>query len=148
MSPFTFDVGSSPGYWLATANHALEKAFNEELAPHGITIRQAQVIGWLVVEPDISQARLARRMRIEAPTLHGILARMERDGWIEREPSTEDRRCNRLRPNEKILPQWERMVACARRVEERATRGLTRTQLETLKRTVAVIRGNLEESSA
>ena len=148
MSRFTYDVESSPGYWLAIANHSLEKAFNEELAPHGITIRQAQVIGWLVVEPDISQAGLARRMRIEAPTLHGILARMERDGWIEREPSAEDRRCNRLRPSEKIRPEWERVVACARRVEERATRGLSAEQLETLKRTVVAIRGNLEEPTA
>lgn len=146
MARFSYDVERSPGYWVTTASHALDKAFNEELAPHGITFRQAQVVGWLVVEPDISQVELARRMHIEAPTLHGILDRMERDGWVERCPCEEDRRRNLLRPCEGIRPEWERIVACAERVQARATRGLAQRDLDAVKRTLTTLRLNLEDN--
>ena len=82
-------------------------------------------------------------MRIEAPTLAGILDRMERDGWIIRQPCPSDRRKKIVRPTQQVEPFWSKMVACARRVRARATKGLSPEEIEQLKKLLAVIQGNL-----
>ena len=79
-----YDFENSVGYWICQASHAFQRAFNEELAPQGVTYRQAQVLGCLALEGRLSQTDLADRMRIEPPTLVGILDRMEQGGWIRR----------------------------------------------------------------
>jgi MarR family transcriptional regulator for hemolysin len=71
-----YDFENSVGFWICTASNAFQRAFNEELAPQGVTFRQAQVLGCLALEGSLSQTDLADRMRIEPPTLVGILT-----GW-------------------------------------------------------------------
>src|SRR5688572_9141763 len=70
-----YDFPSSIGYWLITTHQGYLRAFNEKLAPEGITYRQAQVLGWLAAEGPLTQTELAARMLIEPPTLVGILDR-------------------------------------------------------------------------
>jgi MarR family transcriptional regulator for hemolysin len=72
-----YDFESSIGYWIFMTSQAMERALNEELAPLGITHRQFQVLAWLACVGVLSQAELAERMKVEAPTLAGILERME-----------------------------------------------------------------------
>ena len=125
------------------AAHAYEQAMNEELAPRGITFRQCQVLAWLALEDDMSQAQLAERMRIEPPTLVGILDRMEREGWICRESCSTDRRRKLIRTQPKVRPVWSKIVACADRVRHRATDGLTPEELQQLKHLLEKVQGNL-----
>ena len=91
-----YDFENSVGYWICQASQVFQRAFNEELAPQGVTFRQAQVLGCLAFEGRLSQTDLADRMRIEPPTLVGILDRMERDGWIRRSGDASDRRRKEL----------------------------------------------------
>ena len=93
-----YDFENSVGYWICQASQIFQRAFNEELAPQGVTFRQAQVLGCLALEGRLSQTDLAERMRIEPPTLVGILDRMERDGWIRRGGDTTDRRRKLIEP--------------------------------------------------
>src|SRR6185369_10167158 len=120
-----YDFENSVGYWVCQAAHAFQRAFNEELAPEGVTFRQAQVLGCLALEGRLSQTDLAERMRIEPPTLVGILDRMERDGWIRRSGDTTDRRRKLVEATPAAKPAWNKIVAAAKRVRSRATRGLT-----------------------
>src|SRR5215475_9525250 len=71
------DFKENLGYWVGMASRAFERALNEELAPHGITLRQCQVLGWLALEKELTLSQLADRLRIEPPTLVRILDRME-----------------------------------------------------------------------
>ncbi|CAN5838890.1 MarR family transcriptional regulator [soil metagenome] len=138
-----YDFDQSLIYWTCTTAHALERALNEELAPHGITYRQWQVLGWLVLEGTLSQSELAERMRIDAPTLAGILDRMERDGWLARETCSADRRKKHLRLTEKVEPIWSRIAEAGRRVRIRAGRGFRPEQHQQLIATLAAIQENL-----
>lgn len=138
-----YDFEESIGYWITMASHALQRALNEELAPHGLTYRQSHVLGWLALEGELSQTELARRMMIEPPTLVRILDRMERDGWIQRADCPTDRRKKLIRPRPQAIPVWKRIVACAKRVRARAGRGLTRDELRTLKRLLTRVQQNL-----
>jgi MarR family transcriptional regulator for hemolysin len=143
-----YDFENSAGYWICRSAHLFERAMNEELAPRGITYRQCQVLGWLAFEGDLSQTDLAERMRIEPPTLVGILDRMEREGWISREGCPDDRRRKIVRPQPKAEPVWDQIVSCAQRVRSRATRGLSKEQVEILKQLLGVVRSNLQPSDA
>ncbi len=125
-----YDFEESVGYWAFMTARAFQKAMREELGPHGITFRQWQVLAWIAHEGEMNQSELARRLEVEAPTLAGILDRMERDGWIVRVESPEDRRRKLVRATERVQPVWRKMVGCAKRVRARATEGLDRRRLE------------------
>jgi MarR family transcriptional regulator for hemolysin len=142
-----YDFEQSVGAWIVPAARALVHAMNEELARHGVTHQQWTVLLHLAQEPDVSQAALAERIGIEAPTLCRILDRMERHGWIAREPCPDDRRRNRIRLADRVEPVWRQIVESARRVRARATRGLDEDQLRRLRETLTVVRQNLENGS-
>jgi len=142
-----YDFEKSVGYWVCQASHALQRAFNEELAPQGVTFRQAQVLGCLAFEGRLSQIDLAERMRIEPPTLVGILDRMERDGWIRRDGDKKDRRLKFIEVLPAAKPAWAKVVAVAKRVRGRATRGMTQTQLAQLKKLLTMVQANLQEAA-
>jgi MarR family transcriptional regulator for hemolysin len=139
-----YDFEESIGYWVVMTAHAFERALNEELAPHGITYRQWQVLGWLALEGELSQSQLVERLQIEAPTLAGILDRMERDGWISRRVDDGDRRKKLVRPTPRVRPVWAKIVAAARRVRAQATQAILPEQLEIVRQTLAAIQENLK----
>jgi MarR family transcriptional regulator, transcriptional regulator for hemolysin len=142
-----YDFENSVGYWICQASHAFQRAFNEELAPQGVTFRQARVLGCLALEGRLSQTDLAERMRIEPPTLVGILDRMERDGWIRRGGDKADRRRKLIEVMPASRPAWTKIVMVAKRVRSRATRGMTPTQLAQLKKLLAVVQANLHDAA-
>ncbi len=139
-----YDYENSVGYWIATTSHAIRRALEAELATERITIRQWEVLTWLSLEGELTQAELAERVCIEAPTLTGILTRMERDGWLERHGCPDDRRCKRIRPTERAEAVWHRIAACGWRTREHATEGFSTEELQTLKSMCTRIRKNLD----
>jgi MarR family transcriptional regulator for hemolysin len=140
-----YDFENSVGCWVFSTTQEISRAMNEELAAHGITSRQWETLAWVSFAGELSQSELAERMSIEAPTLVGVLDRMERDGWIERVPAESDRRKKLIRPTQRVQPLWEKMIQCAHRVRARATRGLSAAQLTQLRDTLEHIRTNLGE---
>lgn len=132
------------GYPVVMTAHAFGRALNEEFARHGITFRQWQVLAWLVLQTELAQSGLAERMGIEAPTLAGILDRMQRDGWIERQSCPADRRKKIVRPTSRVEPVWSQRVASARRVRTRACQGIDPDDLEQVKQTLAAIQEDLQ----
>jgi MarR family transcriptional regulator for hemolysin len=140
-----YSFQESIGYWIFMASRSWERAIQEELAPLGITHRQFQVLAWLAYAGDMTQRDLTERMHVEAPTLAGILDRMERDGWISRQGSVEDRRQKIVRATERANPVWTQIVDCLQRVRERATRGLSPRQVEQAMATLDAILRNLGE---
>ena len=143
-----YDFEDSVGYWICRASRSFERAMNDELAPRGITYRQAQVLWLLVHEGSLSQTDLAERMRIEPPTLVGILDRMEREGWIRRESDDQDRRRKFISPLPKAKPVWSKIIACSDRVRARGNEGLSLEEQQLLKSLLGRILDNLSEESS
>ncbi len=138
-----FDFENSVAYWVFKAAHALACALNEELQAHGITSRQWEVLAWLSHEGEMSQTDLAERMFIEAPTLVGVLDRMERDGWIVRVTDETDRRRKLIRTTERCEEQWARMVACGLGIRARALNGLSEDDTQQIRATLKIVCENL-----
>ncbi|MFO0918962.1 MAG: MarR family transcriptional regulator [Planctomycetaceae bacterium] len=142
MQPYDFE--ESIGYWLTVATQAYHRALNERLAPFGVTYRQSHVLGWLMLEGELTQAELARRMMVEPPTLVRILDRMEALGWISREDCPGDRRRKLIRLTDAAEPAWANMVSCAREVRQTAGRGLSADEQYVLKDLLRRIGDNLK----
>ncbi len=138
-----YDFDQSLSYWVCSTAHAVERALNEELMPHGITYRQWQVLAWLALKGELSQTELADLMQIEAPTLAGIVDRMERDGWLVRRECPGDRRKKLISATERVEPVWETIAAAARRVRAVATGDYTPEQVSMLIGMLRTIQQNL-----
>jgi MarR family transcriptional regulator for hemolysin len=140
-----YDFENSVGFWIMTASHEYQRAVNDELAPTGITYRQAQVLGFLALAGPLAQGELAERMHLEPATLVGILDRMERDGWIKRLACRQDRRRKLIHPQPSAKPVWVKIVGCVKRVRARATQGMKASELATLKRLLGRVQKNLSQ---
>jgi DNA-binding MarR family transcriptional regulator len=139
-----YDFDESVGCWVHMTSRAIRRAIDLELAKEDITFRQFEVLACIALEGEQSQVELADRLGIEAPTLAGILSRMERDGWLERYGCPEDRRRKRIRVTPKAEAVWARMAECCRRVRIRATEGISQDDLENFKRICQKLRANVE----
>ena len=143
-----FDFEESLGCWIALTNQSLRRALTARLDDEGITIRQWEVLACAAYKKNgLSQVELAEMLGIEAPTLAGILSRMERDGWLIRENCTQDKRKKLIRPSEKVDEVWEQMVDCCLQVRSQAVNGFKPEELATLKNYCDRIRANLESTS-
>lgn len=124
--------------------HSMQRALRAEFQPHGITYRQWQVLAWLAIEGQLTQAELAERMLLEPATLVSVLGRMERHGWTRRAGCSDDRRKRLVFPTQRARKVWEKGVACARRVRARAAQNLSSRELAQLKHLLACVRSSLE----
>lgn len=138
-----YDFENSVGYWICTTSHAMRRTLEGRLQEQGITFRQWEVLAWLACDGNVSQAELAECMGIEPPTLAGVLARMERDGWVDRRCCDDDRRRNRLVPTPKAEEVWQRALRICHDVRAQATAGFTAAELALFKKLCGDIRENL-----
>ena len=102
------------------------RALHDRLVPHGVAPGQLAVLQRLWEGDGLTQAELARAVRVEQPTMARTLDRMARDGLIERVPSKEDRRAFNVR-----LTAHGRAL---RRAVENEAAALERAALAALKR--------------
>ncbi len=143
-----YDFQNSVGHMVCMTAHRFARAMNEELIPQGITYRQCQILAWIAFAGEMSQVDLADRMNIEPASLVPVLDRMERDGLIERVPDPDDRRRKIVRVLEKAEALWQKIVASAERVRERAIRGLSHEEVATLRTLLTQVERNLVEPAA
>lgn len=138
------DPEKSVGYWIHVTKMTIRRVLGERLAAEGITLRQWEVLAELSLNPEQTQVRMAEKMGIEAPTLAGIVNRMERDGWLERQTDSDDRRRRKLIPTPKAEEIWQRASALAHDIRKQAIRNLSDPQLDKLKAMCQLIQGNLD----
>src|SRR4051812_6066760 len=72
----------------------LRVSFDRRVKHLGLTHSQWRALGMLRRHPGMSQSQLAERLEIEPITLVRLLDRMEKAGWIARQPNPRDRRAN------------------------------------------------------
>ena len=103
----------------------------EELTPLGLKSCHSSYIDAICTCPGITQDQLARRIFINKSNVARQLAILEEDGYVERRPSSEDKRAIQVFPTQKArdcLPEiirifrcWEAFVAQDLTEEERRT---------------------------
>ncbi|MGF9692333.1 MarR family winged helix-turn-helix transcriptional regulator [Rhizobium sp. 0TCS1.26] len=90
------DVLSTPGHLISLAARGFARLSEQRLKPLGFGVGHLPVLVALQNGDASTQRDLARFARIEQPPMAQMLARMERDGLIERTPDPDDGRSSRI----------------------------------------------------
>lgn len=139
----TWDPESTAAYWINRASRALLRLHDARLRPLGFSMSQLPVLLALKDGGPLSQTELARRARVEQPTMAQMLARMERDGVIEREPDPADRRASLVSLTRRSRARLPRGMAALVQGERDATAGFSEEEKVLLRRLLRRVLENL-----
>src|SRR4051812_34852922 len=90
----SWDPASTAAYWINRVSRLLMRLHEARLRPLGFGMSQLPVLVALEADGPLAQKELAQRAHVEQPTMAEMLARMERDGIVERAPNPDDRRAS------------------------------------------------------
>lgn len=96
--------GEYVGHLLARCGQLCKQRMDQNLQNYDVTQAQAHVILYLIEaerQGEVYQKNLEKRFRIKAPTVNGIVERLEEKGFLTRAPGQRDGRCRRLHVTEK-----------------------------------------------
>jgi MarR family transcriptional regulator, multiple antibiotic resistance protein MarR len=108
------ELDQSLGYNLDRAAVLLRRELIRAFAPEGLLPEQWQILIVLADAKELSQQQLADALLADKHAMSRMLARMERDGWIQRKPSPVDSRSQRVRLTRKSRQRLAPMVATVR----------------------------------
>src|ERR1700761_146431 len=143
MPGFDADTGNSIGYLLRdNARHILAD-LTTRLEPHGITLPQYFVLRELWEEEGLTQREIAGRVGVLEPTMVTTLDALERRGLILRVRSTTDRRKTHVQLTDEGRTMRDTLHGYSADVLERALAGMSADEIETLRRLLQRVKGNL-----
>jgi DNA-binding MarR family transcriptional regulator len=141
------DGASAPAFTLAIllqhTGRLLEDRLRRGFDDLGLHAAQGQVLHLLEWGDGVSQRELTRMMNVAAPTVSGILTRMEVKGLVERRIDAADERVTRVFLTRKGRGKGEAARASVQRVEQALIAGLSRAQLRSAHRLLRRLRENL-----
>jgi DNA-binding MarR family transcriptional regulator len=92
----SFEKTQSAGYLTNHAARLFAHALHERIRPLGLAPAQFMTLLELWAEEGLTQRELVKRLDVEQATMANTLARMERDGLVERHPHPEDGRAQQV----------------------------------------------------
>lgn len=121
------------GYILKRAQHALRTGMDEQLSPFGLTAPQYNVLSAVQLVPGISNASLARAAFVTAQSMQGIVANLEKVGFLSRDSHPTHGRIRRSKLTRKGVEALSLAHQAVNGVEARMTAGLSGQELEALR---------------
>ncbi|MDX6644807.1 MAG: MarR family transcriptional regulator, lower aerobic nicotinate degradation pathway regulator [Miltoncostaeaceae bacterium] len=119
-------------YRLAVAGRLLRGWVDAGLAAEDVGAQGLGLLLRLVERDGLTQIELARRQRVEAPTVCRMVDRLVRDGLVERLPHPDDRRASRVVLTDEGRRVAERGMAVVADLEARAFADLDAGQRDAL----------------
>jgi MarR family transcriptional regulator for hemolysin len=119
------DVLSTPGHLISLAARGFARLSEARLKPLGFGVGHLPVLVALQDGRASTQRDLARFAKIEQPPMAQMLARMERDGLIQRAPDPADGRSSRITLTEVAEARLPDAVAVLLRGNREVLRGFT-----------------------
>ena len=102
---------SSPRLYSAvikSAERLRQEADSVVIEAAGLTVAQAALLGVVLNDPDATQSDIAVRLELSEPAVTQMVARLQREGLIERTRDENDRSCWRLKVTTDGLAKAER----------------------------------------
>lgn len=140
------DLNESIGLMLKTSAKAWEKAVDVDMRnKFGLTGGKWKIIVVLSIRQGITQKQLADMTFVEAPTLVPIIDKMEKDGYLKRQPDSNDRRNNLIFMTEKSEKIVEPIIDCIIDIRKIALNKISKKDLEIGKKVLLQITENTEQ---
>ena len=114
------------GYMARVLHWCTDQVITQALQQMDLTSSQGHIMGYLAHRQDPPCSRdIEEHFQLSHPTVSGLLARLEKKGFIEFRPDQADRRCKRIY----ILPKGQECNDTIRRTidehEQRMVQGFT-----------------------
>lgn len=85
------------GHMVRVLDCAISQSLTQALAEMELTSAQGRIMGYLAMSPERPCAKdVEEKFHLSHPTVSGLLARLEKKGFIEFRPDKADRRCKRI----------------------------------------------------
>lgn len=121
----------------------IARIFNRRVKAVGLTRSQWQLLYLLYSDDGQTQTQLAEGLAMAKPPLGKLVDRLEEDGWVERREDPMDRRAKRVFLTGKVDPLVDPLQALVDELGDIATRGLSKTDRDTLGALLDVVHKNL-----
>jgi DNA-binding MarR family transcriptional regulator len=143
--PACDEAGGQLGYALKQTHHLMRAAIENRIraAGLGITFPHMAALFLLSESPGLSGAQLARWAMVTPQTMNQILARLETEGSIVREPDPEHGRILRARVTDQGRVLFERSCELANGLIDETQAGLSSEERSELLRLLAICQDNL-----
>jgi DNA-binding MarR family transcriptional regulator len=126
------DVLHTPGHLISLAGRGFARLSGSRLKRLGFGVGQLPVLVALQNGNASSQRDLARFAKVEQPPMAQMLARMERDGLIQRTPDLADGRSSRIALTEAAQARMPEAIATLFQGNREALDGFTNAEAEQL----------------
>ncbi len=135
------------GFLIKQINNVFEKELNERLRHTGITSSQCEVLDYLfhTSKEEVNQRDVERNLNLKNPTVTGILKRLDEKGYILCVPNAKDRRKKNIYLTEKAYDIQRRMEADRRKLDRELTRGLTKREVDALRKNLEKLLYNIAD---
>ncbi|MFT8675774.1 MAG: MarR family transcriptional regulator [Acetobacter sp.] len=144
MSGDDWDPLCHPGHYFSRIARGLTRIGDIRLRELGFATAQLPVLAALRDGAQLSQTELARWAKVEQPTMAQMLARMERDGLVQRTPDPHDRRSSLISLTPKALERLPAGRAVLRQANADMTQGLSPADVDTLVSLLQRVLGNID----
>jgi MarR family transcriptional regulator, transcriptional regulator for hemolysin len=144
----SFDRGRSAGYMTNWTARLFARAIDQRLKTIGVSSGQLPVFFALAGGKALPQKELARLASIEQPTMASTLARMERDGLIERRADPNDGRSSLVSLSAKARRKADLVMRAITEVNAGALEALTPAECAAFLDSLAKIIAALEQQLA
>ncbi|MFT9257178.1 MAG: MarR family transcriptional regulator [Acetobacter sp.] len=144
MSGDDWDPLRHPGHYFSRIARGLTRIGDIRLRELGFATAQLPVLAALRDGAQLSQTELARWAKVEQPTMAQMLARMERDGLVQRTPDPRDRRSSLISLTPKALERLPAGRAVLRQANADMTQGLSPADVDTLVSLLQRVLGNID----
>jgi MarR family transcriptional regulator for hemolysin len=138
------DVLSTPGHLISLAARGFARLSEARLKPLGFGVGQLPVLVALENGNASTQRDLARFAKVEQPPMAQMLARMERDGLIERTPDPADGRSSRVALTGAAQARMPGAIATLFQGNREALDGFTNAETEQLVALLTRVIANLD----
>lgn len=139
-----FNLDESLGFLLNRAAIAMRWAIEERLARFDLTAPQWAVLARLWGEDGQSPSIIGKSLHFDKTTATGIVDRLEQKGLVRKVRDLEDRRLIRVYLTDKGNKLKKELPQFAREVNELATKGFDKNDIERLKGYLRMIWNNME----
>lgn len=133
----------SLGYLSRVAFRRFARHLESQTLQHGVSSGQWRFLRVLWVEDGITQRELSRRVDMREPTTVVALKGMEQKGFVRKVRDKDDRRRIRVYLTDKAKKLHDKLMPAVADVNDVACKGLTKAEVETARRVLAVVAENL-----
>ena len=139
--------GEIIGQLLHGTARAWRQKLDQRLKPMGLSQAKWRTLMHLSLSEDaLTQAEIAARLGVEEPTVVNLLHRLEKEGWITRNSSPDDRRCKLVllgRRAERVIAE---ITATADKLRHELLAGIPQADLRTCMKVLARIGERAEKN--